>query len=71
LLTLPWRGVDSNFQYAEAVKLGCRRFFLLRLLGTGRRGSEGIALNNAPQEAVDRIEEHNRALTGSRNTIGH
>ena len=32
-------------------------------------GSEGIALNNAPQEAVDRIEEHNRALTGSRNTI--
>jgi hypothetical protein len=31
--------------------------------------AEGIALNNAPQEAVDRIEEHNRALTGSRNTI--
>jgi hypothetical protein len=28
--------VDSNFQYAEAVKLGCRRFFLRRLLGTGR-----------------------------------
>jgi hypothetical protein len=33
-------------------------------------GSEGIALNNAPQEAVDRIEGHNRALTGSRNSIG-
>ena len=28
--TVCWREVDSNFQYAEAVKLGCRRFFLRR-----------------------------------------
>jgi len=35
-MTRRWREVDSNFQYAEAVKLGCRRFFLRRLLGTGR-----------------------------------
>jgi wobble nucleotide-excising tRNase len=32
-------------------------------------GSEGIALNNALQEAVERIEEHNRALKAKGDAI--
>ena len=37
LLTLRWRGMDSNFQYAEAVKLVVA--LLRRLLGPGRRAA--------------------------------
>ena len=39
-----WRGMDSNFQYAEAVKMGCRPFFLRRLLRTGRRTGRRAAV---------------------------
>jgi hypothetical protein len=38
-LTRRWRGVDSNFQYAEEAKLVAAAFFLRRLLGTDRRAA--------------------------------
>jgi hypothetical protein len=46
LLTLRWREVDSNFQYAGAVNL-VSRLFCRRLVGTGRCAGAGAAVQLA------------------------
>ena len=48
--------MDSNFQYAEAVKLGCRPFFLRRLLETrraGRRAAVQLVFSGAASHATE------------------
>jgi hypothetical protein len=40
-MTLRWRGVDSNFQYAGAVNLGCRPFSRARLRDRDARCLDG------------------------------
>jgi hypothetical protein len=40
--TLRWREMDSNFQYAGAVSLGCRLFFSRPVAWTSRRDQSGV-----------------------------